>query len=56
MEKGTEEYVFAAQEQALQTRFFQAMKEKENVDPKCTVCGKEVESVGHMASSCTGLT
>jgi hypothetical protein len=24
----------------------------EDVDPKCRVCGKEVELVGHLASGC----
>ena len=53
--KGTEEYVFAAQEQALRTRFFRATIEREDVDPKCRVCCKEVESVRHVASGCSGL-
>ena len=53
--KGTEGYVFAPQEQALQTRFFCATIEREDVDPKRTVCCKEVESVGHVASGCSGL-
>ena len=53
--KGTEAYVFAAQEQALRRRFFSATIEREDVDPKCRVCCKEVESVGHVASGCSGL-
>ena len=53
--KGTEGYVFAAQEQALWTRFFRATIEWEDVDPGCRVCCKEVESVGHVASGCSGL-
>ena len=36
-------------------RFFQATIEKEDVDPKCSVCGKVVGSAGHVASGCTGL-
>ena len=36
--KGTEGYVFAAQKQALQTRFFRATIEHEDVDLKCKVC------------------
>ena len=56
LSKSTEEFVFAAQEQALRTRFFRSEIEKEkDVDPKCRVCGKEVESVGHLASGCSGL-
>ena len=53
--KCTEGYVFAAQEQTLRTRFFCATIEREDVDPKCRVCCKEVESVGHVASGCSGL-
>ena len=30
--------------------------EKEDVYPKCRVCGKEAESVGHVVSVFTGLT
>ena len=38
-------------------RFFWATIEKVDVhvDPKRRVCGKEVESVGHVASGCTGF-
>ena len=35
--------MFAAQEQALRTWFFRAIIEKEDVDPRCWGCGKEVE-------------
>ena len=35
LEKYMEEYVFTAQEQALQKRFFQATIKKEDLDPKC---------------------
>ena len=34
----------------MRTRFFRATTEREDVDVKCRVCGKEVESVGHLAS------
>ena len=53
--KGTERYVFAAQEQVLRTRFFRATIQREDIDPKCRVCCKEVESVGHVASGCSVL-
>ena len=53
--KGTKGFVFAAQEQALRTRFFRWAIQKEEVDPNCRVCGKTVESVGHLASGCSGL-
>lgn len=53
--KTTEGYVCAAQEQGLRTRFFRASIQKEAVDPTCRMCKKEVESVGHLASGCSGL-
>ena len=53
--KSREGYGFDAQEQAMRTRFFWATIERENVDPKCRVCEKEVELVGHQASGCSGL-
>ena len=37
----------------MQTRFF--FIENEDVDPKCRVCGKELEVVGLVASGCDGL-
>ena len=53
--KSTEAFVFAAQEQALRTRFLRATVEREDVSPLCRVCGKESESVGHLASGCESL-
>ena len=50
-----EAYLFAAQEQALRTRFFRKTIEHEDVDHLCRVCGKQVESVSHLASGCGGL-
>ena len=50
-----EAFVFAAQEQGLNTRFFRAKITGEDVSPMCRVCGKTVESVGHLASGCGGL-
>ena len=55
LSKSKEAFVVAAQEQVLRTRFRRATIEKEAVDPRCRVCGKEVESVGHLASGCSGL-
>ena len=48
LNKGTEGYVCAAQEQALRTRFFCASVQKEDVDQMCRICIREVESVGHL--------
>ena len=53
--KSTEAYLFAAQEQALRTRFFRKTIEGEDCDGECRVCGETVESVGHLASGCSGL-
>ena len=53
--KSTEAYLFAAQEQALRTRFFRKTIEGEEGVGECRVCGKTAESVGHLASGCSGL-
>ena len=53
--KSMEAFEFSAQEQALHTRFFRAKITGEDVSPMCRVCGKTVESVGHLASGCGGL-
>ena len=55
LSKSKEAFVVAAQEQVLRTRFRRATIENEAVDPSCRVCGKQVESVGHLASGCSGL-
>lgn len=28
---------------------------RNNINPQCRICGREVESVGYLASGCTGL-
>ena len=53
--KSTEAYLFAAQEQALRTKFFRKTIEGEDCDSECRVCGETVESVGHLVSGCSGL-
>ena len=53
--KSSEGFVFAAQEQALRTRWLRSKIEGEKVDPNCRVCGETVESVGHLASACGKL-
>ena len=42
---GTERYIFAAQEQALGKRRERNTRYKEEVDPMCRVCGKQLETV-----------
>ena len=53
--KSTEAYLFAAQEQALRTRYKRKWIEHEDVSPQCRVCGKRAETVAHLASACGGL-
>ena len=53
--KSTEGLVFAAQEQALPTNFLKAKITGESEDANCRVCKKELETVTHLVSSCSGL-
>ena len=53
--KSTEAFIFAAQEQALRTRLFRRKIVGEDVVAECRVYGKVGESVGHLASGCSGL-
>ena len=53
--KSTEAFLFAAQEQALRTRLRRKTIEGEDIAGECRVCGKVGESVGHLASGCSGL-
>ena len=55
MAVGTERYIFAAQEQALGTRWARNTRYKEEVDPMCRVCGKQLETVNLLASACGEL-
>jgi hypothetical protein len=50
--KSTEAFVFAAQEQALRTRFIKAKIDGEEIDSMFRVCGKAIETVAHVASAC----
>lgn len=53
--KSTEGFLFAAQEQALHTNWLKARIGGEGVDPKCRKCGKQAETVAHLASGCGEL-
>ena len=55
LSKSAEAFVFAAQEKTIGTRYWRATVAKENVDMKCRVCRESNETVGHLASSCSGL-
>ena len=54
--KTTEAFVCAAQEQVLKTRLYEATIMKvPDQNKMCRVCGKYVESVGHLVSACKDL-
>jgi len=52
LDKRTEGFVCAAQENVLKTRCYQATVMKKGGDVKCRMCGKYAETVGHLASGC----
>ena len=51
-----EGFLFAAQEQALRTRWFRLTIEKANVGPECRYCKQENETVMHITSGCGKLS
>ena len=52
--KGSEGFIMAAQEQALQTRWRKSTIEgSEEVDGLCRICGKRFETVQHIVSGCS---
>ena len=53
MAKSTERYIFAAQELALGTRW--AKNTRFKAEPMYRVCGKQLETVSHLASGCGEL-
>ena len=54
--KATEGFILAAQEQAVRTRWVRATIDGEaDLDPMCRVCGKQLETVMHLASGCGEL-
>ena len=55
LSKSVESFLFAAQEKVLATRYWRGTIAKEQVDLKCRVCGESNETVGHLASACSGL-
>ena len=48
----TEGFIIAAQNQNLPTRKFQAKILVYGADPKCRVCDKHTETIGHLVSGC----
>ena len=55
LDKRTEGYVCAAQENVLPTRLYCATVMKDGSERTCRVCGEEAESVGHLVSHCKKL-
>ena len=53
--KSTEGFLFAAQEQALHTNWLKARIGGKGVDLKCRKCGEQAETVAHLASGCGEL-
>lgn len=53
--KTTEGYVCAAQENALTTRNYCATVMKDGGNDKCRMCGKYVETVGHLVGACSTM-
>ena len=52
----TEGLIFAAQDQSLFTRNYQANIIQNGTDPKCRFCGERVETIDHLISECSVLT
>ena len=55
MTPSTEAYIYAAQEQALGTRWVRSTIYQEDVAAECRVCGEQLETVNHLASGCKEL-
>ena len=53
--KSVEGFMFAAQEQALRTRWLRANIEKEDISQNCRVCGKQMETIVHLVAGCEVL-
>ena len=49
--KSREGFLFAAQEQALHTNWLQAKINGEGLSAMCRRCGKQVETVAHLAQT-----
>ena len=52
----TEGFIFAAQDQSLFTRNYQANIIRNGTDPKRRFCGERVETIDHLISKCSVLT
>ena len=54
--KTTEGFIFAAQEQALPTNWLKARFSSDRGNLMCRKCGSKVETVTHLVSSCSSLS
>ena len=55
VDKRTEGFVCAAQENVLPTRLYRATVMKDGTEKMCRLCGKNAESIGHLVSYCEKL-
>ena len=55
LKAGTEALLFAAQEQAIRTKYMKCHIDKIGESPLCRMCGKKGESVQHITSGCEKL-
>ena len=55
LDKRTEAFVSAAQENVLKTRCYNVTIMKQKGDVKCRMCGSSSETVGHLVSACDKL-
>jgi hypothetical protein len=55
LDKRAESFLCAAQDNVLGTRYYNTSVLKKPGDKNCRLCGKEVESVGHLVSACEKL-
>ena len=55
LKKETDDMLFAAQEQALRTNSIKAKIDKQQVSPKCRLCGTKKETIMYLVSDCPKL-
>ena len=55
MKKETEGLLIATQEQAIRTKYIKKVIDKEDIDPKCRMCGERDETVAHILAECKML-
>ena len=48
IKKETEGLLMPSQEQAIRTKYISKIIDKEDIDPKCRMCGEQDETVAHI--------